>query len=260
LARASLVFEAPVEAEITRLLAFYPFSSEVKKIGPIRSLRPYFLSWAEEMADILAHVGGSPEALKLAKKSPVFNLDEFTHTSSFWRDEARKAPHNVYTFPNHLSDAYIARPELRKIIYLPWQYSEEIPVLFKNAPEAKEIIIPFDETDQQVVWRFSQETKRYDRSQGGAYHRDEDGLVIQADNIAVMKTKIKILDEVGRREIATKGKGQAFLFRDGKVVEGKWEKQEGGRTRFFDAQDQEVQFRPGITWIEVVPLDLKISY
>ena len=91
LARASLVFEAPVEAEITRLLAFYPFSSEVKKIGPIRSLRPYFLSWAEEMADILAHVGGSPEALKLAKKSPVFNLDEFTHTSSFWRDEARKA-------------------------------------------------------------------------------------------------------------------------------------------------------------------------
>ena len=63
LSYAGLVFEAPVEGGITRFLAVYSSSREIKKIGPVRSIRPYYLDWASGYGALMAHIGGSPAAL-----------------------------------------------------------------------------------------------------------------------------------------------------------------------------------------------------
>ncbi|OQX70960.1 hypothetical protein B6D52_03035, partial [Candidatus Parcubacteria bacterium 4484_255] len=46
--KALVVYEAPVEADITRLLAIFSQDSLPQKIGPVRSARPYFADWAAE--------------------------------------------------------------------------------------------------------------------------------------------------------------------------------------------------------------------
>ncbi len=61
--KAFLVVESPVEAGIPRLLAFFDEDQDVKKIGPVRSARPYFLDWNNELDSLFVHVGGSNEAL-----------------------------------------------------------------------------------------------------------------------------------------------------------------------------------------------------
>ena len=90
LSLASLVWEAPVEAGLTRLLAAYPLSAELARIGPVRSARPYFLDWAKELNALYLHCGGSDQALADIKNRDVFDLNEFYRGWYFWRDRARR--------------------------------------------------------------------------------------------------------------------------------------------------------------------------
>ena len=97
LARASLVYEAPVEGGMTRYLAIFPADIDLEVIGPVRSARPYFVVWAEELRALFVHCGGSPEALARLKADTVYDLNEFYNNAYFWREESdnRSAPHNV---------------------------------------------------------------------------------------------------------------------------------------------------------------------
>ena len=61
--QAFLVIEAPVEGGISRLLAFFSAEQVLEEIGPVRSARPYFLDWNNELDALYVHVGGSDAAL-----------------------------------------------------------------------------------------------------------------------------------------------------------------------------------------------------
>ena len=93
---AGVVFEGIAEAGITRFLALYQ-EAKPANIGPIRSVRPYFLQWALGFDAPLAHVGGSPEALADINSWHVKNLDEFYNAAYYHRISSREAPHNMYT-------------------------------------------------------------------------------------------------------------------------------------------------------------------
>src|SRR5581483_7848643 len=93
---AGVVYEAIAEAGITRFLALYQDSSP-QYIGPVRSLRPYYIDFAAPFQASIVHVGGSPDALSEVKSGGFRNLDEFYNGDYFTRISARDAPHNVYT-------------------------------------------------------------------------------------------------------------------------------------------------------------------
>ena len=80
--QAFLVIEAPVEAGIPRLLSFFSEAQDVKKIGPVRSARPYFLDWAKEFGALYAHVGGSDEALENHPNRPGVSLASANETAA----------------------------------------------------------------------------------------------------------------------------------------------------------------------------------
>jgi hypothetical protein len=60
--RASLVFETLAEGGITRLMAIY-LERDAPIVGPVRSARIYFNSWADGLQAIYAHAGGNSDAL-----------------------------------------------------------------------------------------------------------------------------------------------------------------------------------------------------
>ena len=251
LTQAQIVIEAPAEAQITRFLAIFDSSQAVDQIGPVRSARPYFAQWAGELNALYAHSGGSPEALAGLKNQEygVSDLNEFYNGSYFWRSKQKYAPHNLLTSSEKLKSAWENKNQKTKE-FKTWQFQDELPVV--GATSSLAVKIAYNQSEHLVVWKYNAETNNYERYQGGKPHKDINGEIVKAKNVVVTWNKIKILDEVGRREIITLGEDNAWFFRNGEKVEGRWRKEIGGRTEFFDNNNQIIKFNRGTTWIEVV--------
>ncbi|HSD56525.1 MAG TPA: DUF3048 domain-containing protein, partial [Candidatus Saccharimonadales bacterium] len=93
---ASVVFEAIAEGGITRFLTLWQDTAP-ESIGPVRSVRPYYVQWLMGFDAAVAHVGGSGDALRLIKDLNVKDLDQFHNTAPYWRVSNRYAPHNMFT-------------------------------------------------------------------------------------------------------------------------------------------------------------------
>lgn len=245
-----LVIEAPVEGNIPRFIVFLSEETEVEKLGPIRSTRPYYLDWAEEFGAMYGHVGGSPEALSLLSSKTIQDLDQFYESEYYWRQTTggRYAPHNVYTSSIRLANALKEYPETLLT------YGA---TLFKTDTGAKgENSLRVDMADgntYDVTWVFDPKTNRYTRKQGSAVMKMDNGATIEVNNIAVLATDIRTVDSMGRRSVKTIAEGDAVLAQDGIVKLVRWKKSAGTeRLRFYEVNGKEIPFNPGKTWIHVV--------
>ncbi len=248
---AFLVIEAPVEAGIPRFEAFFANDMQVNKIGPVRSARPYYLDWNDELSGLYAHVGGSPEALDLIAEYDTLDLNEFSQGEYFWRDTARRAaPHNVYTSTELLHEGLDElKPE--QAAYDSWQFKLDAP--FDVDPLS--IVIDWGQGElYDVTWVYQPEINQYLRLQGNQVVETQDGDQVLANNVVVMATNITVIDSLGRRQITTVGDGDALVVQDGRMILGRWQKTERTeRLRFYTTAGEELAMNAGTTWIAVVP-------
>ena len=263
---ASVVYEAPVEANYSRFLAIYPVDTEVEKAGPVRSARPYYLDWVSEYGDpMYMHVGGSPEALRLIKQYDFFDINEMTKGWYFWRSTDRYAPHNTFTSSKLWGDAWdkLGSDDKNKkteseIAW--WNFLTSAEYLdMQNLGETAsstfvdEIKVSFLSPVYEAIWQFNTSTGKYDRFQMEGAHRDLDGRKIKADTVVVQHVRSKVLDSIGRIAIDTIGEGEVEVYYDGMVFTGTWKKPDRTtRTRFFDESGKEIKLKPGKIWIEVI--------
>ncbi len=112
---AGVVFEAIAEAGITRFAAVFQ-NPKSKTIGPIRSLRSYYLDWDTPFDCAIVHAGGSADAVAAARSGGYHDLTE--SAVYMWRDYGSYwAPNNLMTSPNLLAqfaaeDGYtVANPQ-----------------------------------------------------------------------------------------------------------------------------------------------------
>lgn len=260
--KALVVYEAPVEADITRLLAIFNQDSWPSKIGPIRSARPYFADWANEYYGLLIHAGGSPQVLSNIENDlyDFYDLNEVSGDGVyFWRDAQRLSPHNLYILSESIEQAIEKKnwPHQVNDNFLEWDSGEDfIPPVSKI--DSSIIKINYQEP---VIWQFDQSSNSYFRYQNNKPFVDEEREQIRSSNIVIQKTEIEILDEIGRRSIRTIGQGEALIFQMGQVVKGMWMKsQSTGRTFFYNNEGDKIKFLPGSIWIEIVGNNHKIFY
>lgn len=246
---AFLVIEAPVEGSIPRFIAFFSDEQNVKKIGPVRSARPYYVDWNDELQGIYGHVGGSPEALDDIKKDGTFDLNQFFQGEYYYRDEVtRYAPHNVYTTTENLVKAkkeintFYDRNDVPSS-YESWKFVDGV----SQSTESKVIHLAWG-NGYDVDWKYDPTTNRYMRKQGGVTYVD--------DNVVVIETDVGLVagDEKGRRTLRTIGEGKMMMFHNGVVenVTGTWKKEtRTSRLRFYDDEGKEIAMNAGKTWVEV---------
>jgi hypothetical protein len=256
---AVIVYEAPVEGGITRLMALYPASSTIKQVGPVRSARPYYLDWLAEYGSALyMHCGGSPEGLDLIKSRQVFNANEFFRSSYYWRDKTKIAPHNLFTssdkWQRYLSDY---KPRNLSTDWSAWNFGQIA------SSSNSEIIKSFEIeylVKHHVGWRYDSQADNYERTINGEIVLNEFDQPITTSNVIVQFSSIRIIDEVGRRRVSTISEGEARIFRNGQMVRGTWKKENlVSRTRFYDQLKNEVVLSPGRTWLMIVPEKTKIT-
>lgn len=262
--KAQIVYEALAEGGITRFLAVYARgqTAEVPQIGPVRSARPYYIDWVEELGAMFVHIGGSPAALKEIDKRDIFDLNQFFNSQYFWTDKSLKTAveHTKFTSLDKLIFALRDKKKLDvKPVYDTWQFKSDA-VLDERPSDVKPITIDFSSYNYKVEYKYDREANDYARFQAGQPHLMKSGDAIRAKNILVAYTKTTLADKE-RLAMETVGEGEALIFRDGEAIKGKWKKLSAkDRLKFYDSEGMEVKLNAGTSWVEIVPTDRVVKY
>lgn len=260
--QAGVVFEAIAEGGITRFLALFQ-DQQPDYLGPVRSVRPYYIQWASGFDAPIAHVGGSGEALQDMKSWNIKDLDQFSGGSYFQRITGRPAPHNVYTSYANLN-AYE-----QKLGYSSNKFTSFSRVATAGkavaAPTAKSIDLTLSGYYFNVHYDFDASTNAYKRSEGNAPHMVVNAAGAQtqlAPKVVVALVMPYGLEADGlHSEYGTIGSGQAYIFQDGTAIQATWHK--ASRTdqfTFTDADNKPVALEQGQTWLTAVNKTSQVGY
>ncbi len=258
---AGVVFEALAEGGITRFLALYE-DAGAASVGPIRSLRPYYLGWALGFDAPIAHVGGSPEALSDLSSWGGKDLDEFYNSSAYTRITTRQAPHNVYTSIADLNTLEASKGWTSST-FTGFPRKADAPL---KTPTATTIKLTFSSYDYNPVYTYDATTNTYNRAEDGAPFTDEvSGAQISPKVVIAMVVPWAqgALDSSGAyySEYSYLGSGQVDVFQDGGVTTGTWSKtSNNAQITFTNAQSAPIKLDAGQTWIDAVATASDISY
>lgn len=249
---AGVVFEAIAEGGITRFLALYQ-SAKPQLIGPVRSVRLYYVDWVAPFQASIAHIGGSKFALNEVRNGNYRDIDQFFNAGSYWRATDRYAPHNVYTSFERL-DALNQKKGYTTSVFTAWPRKDGAP---SKAPNATVIDVKISGIPYNSHYQYDAASNTYLRSEGGAQHIDREAGQIAPTTVIVMDTVMnKVFEDGYREQITTVGSGRVRVFQDGTVIEGTWTKKDrGSQISFTDASGKEIPLSRGQTWITAVPVN-----
>jgi hypothetical protein len=256
--KASLVYEAEVEGYYTRFMAVYNSDTEVAKIGPVRSARPYFVNWANELNAAYTHCGGSPEALVDIEQKAIVDLNEIYNGRFFWRATDRNAPHNIYLSSENFNK-FLENKKIFRGNFSSWLYKDDSPL--NNSSSSAEILISYSISEFRIKWVYDKTGNDYIRYFADKPEFTADNNLIVAKNIIIQTVPATVIDAVLRLKMDDIGSGSAIICLDGACQPGLWTKHDSStRTKFSYASGKEVEFNAGTTWIEVVRPEIKTEY
>lgn len=248
---AGVIYEAIAEGGITRFVALYQ-ESRPALVGPVRSVRPYYVEWAAAYDPGMAHIGGSSRALQMIRSGSYgVDLDQFFNAGSYWRASDRYAPHNVYTNFDKL-DALSAAKGKTSSSFSPIARKSDKKT---EASTASRISMPISSVTYNVDYVYDPASNSYIRHVGGEPHLDrEAGQITPKVVIAIQVSMTKQLEDGYREQIVTTGSGRAFIFQDGTVTESTWQRPDvKSQITFVDASGKILELNRGQTWITAQP-------
>jgi hypothetical protein len=258
--RADMVYEEVVEGGITRFVALY-HCRDAQRVGPVRSARttdPKILVPFQQ-EPLMGYSGGAPKVVKGLTQAGVVQLTEANHPEAFTRDPARIAPHNLFTATNALWKAGIAELDNPATPRGVFSFDEDPPEV---GSRARAVSVVFS-TLSSTGWDWS--GGRWVRRHGEEPWTLEDGTQVSADNLVIQFVKVgqdTIRDASGAYSplVAMTGKGKAWVLRNGTAIRGTWERAtEHDLTVFRTRDGDEIALAPGVTWVELVPVDGEVT-
>lgn len=290
LSSADIVYEAVAEGGITRFMAIFYCNLADVQVGPVRSARTYYLDWLSEYDALYAHVGGAntpgpADALGQIIKYDVKDLNQFSiGFPVFWRDYQRVGhpvvtEHTMYSTTQKLWDVGAKRGwsavDSKGVRwdknFIPWQFKDP-STGSASSPQASsgqvtKIEVNFwdSQPNYKVEWNYDPETNTYKRKNGEPHLDLNNNTQLTAKVIIVQFQKESNANDGYPGNVhllyKTTGSGQALIFQEGNVLEGKWIKATRvGRTKFVDSKNKEIELNRGEIWIQTVPEGSKVTY
>jgi hypothetical protein len=252
---AGIVYEAIAEGGITRFLTLFQ-ESQPDYIGPVRSVRPYYVDLLLPFDASLAHAGGSGEGLAKVKAMGVKDLDHGANGSAFHRIAGRYAPHNLYTSMADLDRVSAARG-----------YATSNVKSYPRKPEkaaaqvtARGINFTMSSPLYNVHYDYDQASNSYKRNEGGKPHTDQrSGQQLTPKTVVAMSMNYS---QNGIYSVyQTTGSGKLFIFQDGVVQTGTWSRNnEKDQFEFKDDAGKQLPLNSGQTWITLVKNPGSVNY
>jgi len=263
LTSADIVYETNAESGITRYLGIF-WSNAPAKVGPIRSLRQYYLEWASEYDPLLLRDGCAestdPKANACGNVHTYGIKDLSTIGAWRWNDGRRYAPHNEYTSITNAWDyakkkGWDSFPSSIK----KFEFKNDAEVQDRGEKTVVKTVFHMRINNSgayDAIWTYDPQTNSYFRKIGGKIDIDqESGTQVSAKNIVIQKIQMyPSSDGTARIVIPTEGEGEAVILQDGKIINGKWKKSSRTeRTMFYDSNGKSIKFNRGRIWIAAIP-------
>lgn len=250
LKNAGVVYEAIAEGGITRFLALYQ-NEKPGLVGPVRSLRMYYVDWLAPYNASVAHVGGSKKALDEIRNGKYRDIDQFHNPGTYWRAPDRYAPHNVYTSFKRL-DALNKQKGYNTSKFEGFERADEDPA---KEPSATKINLNFSSATYNTSYTYDKKNNRYKRNLGGVAHKDrEKGQITPKVVIAMNVNERTVFEDGWRESITTTGSGKATIFQNGRSQKVTWHKKDRASQLYFtDSEGERVPLVRGQTWIAAIP-------
>ena len=288
--QAGVVFEAIAESGITRFAAIYQ-NPTAATIGPIRSLRIYYLEWDTPFDCTIVHAGGSDDALA-AVAHGYRDLTE-NYNYMFRGTNGARLWNNLFTSATDLkrfntdygynsSDVKgFARmtPAQSNTSRIDSLAAEKLVITKPTTADTSQLNPAVSNisfrlggwSDFNVNYQYDVATNKYLRFyESGAAHQIyscPEGETVSRNpedycTLTQMSPSVVIAMVVAERkawdgyheDIDAIGSGDAYIFQNGTAIRGTWKK--SSRTeqiQFIDESGQEIRLAPGQTFVTAVP-------
>lgn len=255
--KASIVYEAPVEGGITRLMGLYEDYQDLEKIGSVRSARKYYVELALGYNAVYISYGHSKYAVKLLDKESTDNLDgvEGSGSGVFYRTDDRVAPHNAYT-----STDGILKGIEKQGFEMDYPASYEGYFDFVHPGEstsyegAEATTVKTGYVHNAPSFTYNEEDGLYYRSQFGDKQVDiETGNQLAFKNLVLQYCNYEMYDDGKSLNIDTKSGGKAKYIANGVAVDMTWTyDKDTGIEHYFLEDGSELKMNPGKTYVGII--------
>lgn len=272
LSKASIIYEAPVEGRITRLMAVFENFDDLDRIGPVRSSRDYFLYVAMGYEAIYCNWGlARPYVEELINRPEVYNVSAAVEGIHNPADEAYgrvSRPGYAKEFTGYLKIDGLFDAVDR--LGYDWNYDGGYVPQFLFA--ADDTTADYADNDDATLiypggksggnsggygsyhpyFEYNEDDHLYYRYQDGSKQIDEyNGDQLAVSNVVFQYCHGEVRDSHDYLAFGVHGEGDAIIFTNGKVIKGTWSRYDGDFTpaKFFDENGDEIIVNQGKTWI-----------
>ena len=266
LSLADHIFEYHLEWGLTRFVGIF-YGNDAVKIGPIRSGRIFDAQIMDMYNAILVFNGADQRVIDYFKEIEQ-DFDLFVverQCPPTCRDENFSPPNNLYSNTTLIHD-YIrghgtddSRPDLASNYFYSlgapsWNGIQRIYIYYSYASYA--------------YWAFDSQQNRYIRYQGSVDLIGEQEEVfeilydrlteepITVDNVVVLFASHKFFHHSSDTEVFSidlTGRGEAYIFRNGKAYEAIWERRETYKPlSLLNPDGTPFPLKPGVTFFQIV--------
>lgn len=277
ISEASIIYEAPVEGRITRLMGFFEDYDDLDHIGPVRSSRDYFIfealayesiycnwglarPWVEELinSDQVDNVSTAVAGINKPASDATYKRIErgsniaVEHTGylfidGYGKDVERLGYDTDYT--NRFTQAF--------------SFADEGYIAtYESYPDATKIYPGGTQANaggygkHNPCFEYNAEERVYYRTQYGQKHIDE----MNNEQLSVTNVIFKVChgeerfpdnDQYDYLAFDVDGTGDAYIFTNGKVIKGTWQRKDErySPNMFYDENGNEIVLNQGKTWI-----------
>ncbi|MGN1180130.1 MAG: DUF3048 domain-containing protein [Suilimivivens sp.] len=273
ISKASIIYEAPVEGRITRLMAVFEDFDDLDRIGPIRSSRDYFVYVAMGYEAIYCNWGlARPYVEELINRDTVQNISaavEGIYNPAHEAYDRVSRPGYATEFTGYLFIDGLKKAADR--LEYDWEYDDNYVPPFTFAAENVRAEENYEEAENATMiypggtegnqggygaynpyFEYHEEDGLYYRYQDDKKQTDEiDGSQLAVSNVVFQYCHGEVRDDHDYLAFGVHGEGDAIVFTGGKVIKGKWMRYDGDSTpaKFYDENGEEIIFNQGKTWI-----------
>ncbi len=260
--RADMIFEIPVEGNITRLMGIYQDLTGLDVIGSVRSARPYFIDIARGFDAVYIHAGGSDDAYAALKSTGITHIDGTNGTNAtFFRDQERAQTMGMEH--SWMLDVPTVEPYLTKLgerlthndgFSAGFTFAETEG---RTGARAERAEAKFN-SSKSTFFEYDRTTGLYKVSQYDAPMTDENtGEQLAVRNVVALRVRVSPIagDTEGRLRATLTGSGSGTYLVDGVMQTINWLRtSDGAQFTFTDEDGNPLTFAPGSTYFAILPI------
>lgn len=261
--KADVIFEMPVEGDLTRLMALYADYTQVPDICSIRSCRYYYPAIAKGFDAFYVHWGMDPTIKSYVASLKMDRYDGNANTGGlFGRDTARKSAgyateHTGYfkgtQFASVAQESKVRLDLLEEKKGTAFRFCEKGSTVTPTGETCNAVSIKFGAANAKLI--YNAENKLYYKEFNGQSHVDgRTGEQLAFSNVFVLETSISVRDEAGHKKLdwAGSSNSKGYYISNGVVQPIRWSKangNEGSYLKFYDENGQELVINRGKSYI-----------